>query len=152
MPFRPLDRADAVQAVALVRPAIEQALGDPAVSGLGVLHLVILDPTARPGERAFDAAVLHEASIGDRARWDVDYAAYARGKARSAWRHGMDTRRLAALEPHRLANDDSPLAGGICFDGIVAAASGAMPQWDEAFALMVAGVLRALVRGRVEPR
>jgi len=27
-----------------------------------------------------------------------------------------------------------------------------MPQWDEAFALMVAGVLRALVRGRVEAR
>jgi hypothetical protein len=151
MPFQSLDRADAELAVALASPSIERALADSAVSGLGVLHLVIIDPTARPGERPFDSAVLHEASIGDRSRWDVDYAAYARDKARTAWRHAMDTRRLATLEPQRLGSDDSPLAGGICFEGLVVAASGAMPQWDEAFALMVAGVLRALARSRVSP-
>jgi hypothetical protein len=150
MSFQPLDRADAVAAIACVRPAIEQALRDKAVSRLGVLHLVIVDPGAKPNGRSFDAAVLHEESIGDRAVWDVDYAAYARAKARTAWRHGMDTRRLATLEPQRLADHDSALAGGIWFEGLVVAASGAMPQWDEAFALMVAGVLRALARGRSE--
>jgi hypothetical protein len=123
---------------------IEAALRDPAVSGLGVLHLVLLDPTRGPDRFSFDEAVTHEHSIGDRDRWDVDYAAYARGKARLSWQHGMDSRRLQALSPHRLQAGDSLLWGGVWLDGLVVAASGALPAWDEAFSLAVAGLWRSL--------
>jgi hypothetical protein len=138
------DAAAARQAVALALPMIDAQLRDPAVSGLGVLHLVLMDPALTPAHCSFEDAVLHEQSIGDRDRWDVDYAAYARAKARLSWRHGMDSRRLQALQPHRLTQGESLLWGGVCLDGIVVAASGAMPQWDEAFSLAVAGNLRAI--------
>lgn len=132
-------------AVALQLPAIEAALRRPEISGLGVLHLVVMDP-ARPSSAggAFDDALLFEQSIGDRARWDVDYAAYARDKARLSWRHARDSRRLQLLEPHRLLEGDSLLWGGVWLDGIVVAASGAQAIWDETFALGVAASLRAL--------
>lgn len=136
-----LDTELAAQAIELARPAIEQALRSTEISGLGVLHVVILDPAAGPqgaGE------VLHEHSFGDRARWDVDYAAFAREKAELSWRHRIDSRRLQLLEPHRLARGESRLWGGVHLDGIVVAASGAEPIWDEAFALQVAGYLRSL--------
>lgn len=135
--------ATAAEAVARTLPFIEAALADPAVSGLGVLHLVLLDPAAEPATD-FTQAVLHEQSVGDTRRWDADYAAFARDKARLSWRHRMDSRRLQWMEPHRLLGDDSLLWGGVCLDGLVVAASGAQPAWDEAFALAVAGTWRCL--------
>ena len=66
-------------AIAAVTPAIEAQLAKPEVSGLGVLHVVILDPSRPDGE---EPTLLYEHSIGDRDRWDVDYADYARRKAR----------------------------------------------------------------------
>lgn len=127
-------------AVLAVAPAIEAQLGRPEVSGLGVLHLVVLDPAQADGDAP---GVLYEHSIGDRDRWDVDYADYARRKARLSWRHRMDSRRLLMLEPHRLQADDDPLWGSVYVDGLVVAASGAFPIWDECFSLMVAAQLRA---------
>lgn len=124
-------------------PGIEAALRQPQISGLGVLHLVVLDPGLRPSDCAFDAAVLYEHSVGERGRWDADYAGFARAKAQLSWVHAMDSRRLQLLEPQRLRSTDSLLWGGVWLDGIVVAASGALPQWDEAFSLSVAGHLRA---------
>lgn len=138
------DSEAARMAVALAQPAIEAALQRPEVSGPGVLHLVVMDPALGPQDCRFGDAVLFTHSIGDRARWDADYEAFARAKARLSWRHGMDSRALQHLHPHRLVAGDSLLWGGVCLDGIVVAASGAMPHWDEAFSLMVAGTLRAL--------
>lgn len=137
-------------AVALARPAIEAALRDRAVSGQHVLHLVVLDPAAQAGACRFEEAILHEQTLGqqDRADWDADYAAYARDKAALSWRHRMDSRRLQLIEPHRLARDESTLWGGVWLDGLVVAASGAMPQWDEAFSFWVAGALRAIAYER----
>jgi hypothetical protein len=144
------DAAAAQAAVERALPSIEAALRDPAVSGLGVLHLVVMDPAAPPARVRFDEAILYEHSVGERARWDVDYAAYARAKARLAWHHGQDGRRLQWLAPHLLAADDALLWGGVCLDGIVVAASGAMPHWDEAFSLTVAAHLRAIALERAE--
>lgn len=138
------NQATAREAVARALPTIEAALADPAISGLGVLHLVLVDPAMPPGASTFELAIVHEQSVGDRDRWDVDYAAFARAKAQLSWRHGMDSRRLQLLEPHRLGSDDSLLWGGVWLDGLVVAASGAMPQWDESFALTVAAHWRAL--------
>ena len=133
----------AAQAALLaVTPAIQAQLALPTVSGLGVLHLVVLDATP-PGASA-TPRTLCEHSIGDRARWDVDYADYARRKALLSWRHRMDSRRLQLLEPHRLRADDCTLWGGVWLDGLVVAASGAFPIWDECFSLMAAAQLRAV--------
>lgn len=133
------------RAVALALPTIEAALRDPAVSGLGVLHLVLLDAACSPASSMrFEDALLHEQSIGERARWDVDYAAYARAKAELAWRHGMDSRRVQLLQPQRLREGDALVWGSVWLDGIVVGASGAQPEWDEAFALTVAAHLRAI--------
>lgn len=146
--FADLDAAR--HAVAVTLPGIEAALRDPAISGLGVLHLVLLDPGACFPHCGFEEAVLHEHSVGDRACWDVDYAAFARGKARLSWQYAMDSRRLQWLEPHRLCERDSLLWGGVWLDGIVVAASGALPAWDEAFAFMVASSLRAIAFNRAQ--
>ena len=43
---------------------------------------------------------------------------------------------------------EGTLWGGVWLDGIVVAASGAMPPWDEAFSLWVAGNVRALAYQR----
>ncbi|MDH0868144.1 hypothetical protein [Mitsuaria sp. GD03876] len=130
-------------ALEAITPAIAAQLASPDISGLGVLHLVVLDPSVPYGDGATQPRVLVEHSIGDRAHWDVDYADYARRKALLSWRHRMDSRRLQMLEPHRLTDDDSQLWGGIWLDGLVVAASGAFPIWDECFSMMVAVQLRA---------
>ncbi len=135
-----LDAGTAREALIAITPAIEAQLASPAVSGLGVLYMVVLDATppdiARP-------VTLCEHAIGDRDRWDVDYADYARRKALLSWRHRMDSRRLQLLEPHRLRRDEAALWGGVWLDGLVVAASGAFPIWDECFSLMAAAQLRA---------
>lgn len=141
------DVSAAREAVDRCLPLIEPALRDTAVSGLGVLHLVVLDPGLTPLDCGYEDAVLHERSVGDRDSWDVDYAAYAHAKARLAWRHGCDSRRVLAA-PHRLAEHDQLVWGGVWLDGIVVAASGAMPAWDEAFSLAVAAQLRAIAYER----
>lgn len=127
-------------AVDALAPAVLAQLAQPEVSGLGVLHLVVLDPSAEPDG---PPCVLHEQSLGDRSRWDVDYADYARRKAALSWRHRMDSRRLQLLSPHRLHAEDPLLWGSVWADGLVVAASGAFPIWDECFSAMVAAQLRA---------
>lgn len=130
-------------ALSAVTPAIAAQLASPEVSGLGVLHIVVLDPSrpfTQPGD---EPRILCEHAIGDRDRWDVDYADYARRKARLSWRHGMDSRRLVMQAPHLLAADEDALWGSVWLDGLVVAASGAFPVWDECFCLMVAAQLRA---------
>lgn len=136
-----LTEAMAQAALEALTPAIRAQLASPDVSGLGVLHLVVLDPSCPPG--AAEPRVLVEHSIGDRERWDVDYADYARRKALLSWRHRMDSRRVQMLMPHCLAANDVLAWGSVCLDGIVVGASGAFPIWDECFSLMVAAQLRA---------
>jgi hypothetical protein len=136
-----LTEAMAQAALEALTPAIRAQLASPDVSGLGVLHLVVLDPASRPGTEA--PRVLIEHSIGDRDRWDVDYADYARRKALLSWRHRADSRRVQMLAPHCLEAGDVLAWGSVWLDGIVVGASGAFPIWDECFSLMVAAQLRA---------
>lgn len=130
-------------ALLAVAPAIASQLASPEVSGLGVLHLVVLDPSRPFTQEGDEPRVLCEHSIGERERWDVDYAGYALRKARLSWRHGMDSRRLLLQAPHLLLAGEEPLWGSVWLDGIVVAASGAFPIWDECFCLMAAAQLRA---------
>jgi hypothetical protein len=128
---RTIDRALAERAVAMALPLIESAMRDPGFGDSGFLHVVIMDPDANGEETPFEQAILHEHSVGDRAKWDADYAAFARGKARESW-----TRRA-----------DNP-KGAVCVDGIVVGASGAFEPFDQAYAGAVAMCLRALARHR----
>ena len=138
-----LARQAAQAALARALPAIQTQLQDPQVSGTGFLHIVLMDPGRPPATSAFAQAILLEHSVGDPARWDADYAQFARAKALLSWRHQMDGHVLQARYPHRLQPGDTLLWGGVCLDGIVAATSGAHPWYDEAFGLMLAGYLRA---------
>lgn len=137
-------------ALEAVTPAIEAQLASPEVSGLGVLCLVVLDPSHPCQHEADEPRILCEHAIGDRDRWDVDYAAYARRKASLSWRHRMDSRRLLQL-PHLLRAGDEALWGSVWLDGLVVAASGAFPIWDECFCLMTAAQLRARAWEAAQP-
>ena len=126
-----IDRALAERAVAMALPLVEAAMRDPYFGDSGFLHIVVMDPDARPEESRFEDAILHEHSVGDRSKWDADYAAYARGKARESW----------------TTRADNP-KGAVCVDGIVVGASGAFEPFDQAYAGAVAMCLRALARHR----
>ncbi|MCK0512654.1 hypothetical protein [Aromatoleum buckelii] len=141
-----LTPAAARRAIALTAPMIEHAMRDRSVVGSGFLHVVVMDPCRPPGATSFEEAILHEHTFGDRTAWDADYAAFARAKARLSWITGRDGRVLQQQFPHLLRTGDTLLAGGVCLDGIVVAASGAFPWYDEVFAGTVALCLRALAR------
>ncbi|HEX6735300.1 MAG TPA: hypothetical protein VF096_10840 [Azonexus sp.] len=134
------------QAIDFATPLIEAGLSDRQVIGSGFLYIVIMDPGLRPGPVPFESAILHEHGFGERDRWDADYAAMARAKARSSWLSGMDSHRLQQSSPHLLRNGDTLLAGGIWLDGIVVGVSGAFPCYDEVYAMTIAVSLRALAR------
>ena len=142
------DRAAAERALAMALPLIEPQMHDPSVVGSGFLHVVILDPGRSPHDGTFEDAVLLEHSVGDRARWDADYAAFARAKALLSWRHGMGSHALQATSPHLLRSGDTVLAGSAWLDGIVVGVSGAHPHYDEAFAMCIAACLRAVAKQR----
>ena len=142
------DAQAAQRALHSVLPMLEPAVRDPSVCGSGFLYIVVMDPALGPADADFDAAVLIEHAIGDRARWDADYAGFARAKARLSWVGGADTSALQAQHAHRLREGDSLLGGGVWLDGIVVGVSGAFAWYDEAFALCIAAQLRAIARAR----
>jgi hypothetical protein len=142
------DASAARRAIEMALPMIEAAIRDPQVCGSGFLYLVVMDPGLTPADSSFDDAVLAEHAIGDRSRWDADYAAFARAKARVSWTSGRGSHEIQALRTHTLRRGDSVLWGSVCLDGIVVGVSGAHPMWDEAFATAVAANLRAIAQQR----
>ncbi|MEI2415156.1 hypothetical protein V8Z80_03145 [Orrella sp. JC864] len=152
MPFDAafLDARAAARAVDLVMPMMTASLDDPRVGQSGFLHVVIMHPLADPQRHALEASILYEASVGDRAKWDADYAAYARGKAEMAWRTRMDGHAACALYPHLLRQGMQPLWGSVYAHGIAVGVSGANPWFDEAFAGAVAYALRAVAKEGVQ--
>ena len=142
------DAAAARQALDMALPMIEAALPDAQVCGSGFLYVVIMDPALGPAQTSFDAAVLLEHAVGDRSRWDADYAAFARAKASLAWRLGDGLERVQGAQPHRLRAGETLLRGSVCLDGIVVGVSGAHPWFDEAFATAIAANLRAIAQSR----
>jgi hypothetical protein len=142
------DRLAAERAVKMALPMIEPAMREPGVCGSGFLVIVVMDPAQKPGDCPFDEAVLYEHCIGDRSKWDADYMAFARGKARLSWQHRMGSAELQASRAHALREGESMLWGSVCLDGIVVGVSGAEAWWDEAFATAVAANLRAIAKER----
>ena len=143
------DRACAENAVKMALPMIVESIKDSDVSGAGFLHIVIMNPACLPGNSTFEEAILYEHSIGDRDKWDANYAEFARAKARLAWRTGMDGHRVLELQPQLLIGNDFLGWGGVVVDGIVVGVSGAHPWFDEAFAGSIAMCVRALAKAAV---
>jgi hypothetical protein len=143
-----LDASAAREAVEMALPSIEKVLQRPGVSGERCLHLVILDPLAKYGTRPFKQAILYEKSVGNPQEWDADYRSFARGKAELAWKSHCDTHLIQEAHPHMLQIGDTLLWGGVCRDGLIVAASGAHPWFDQAFANAVAGYLLAIAQER----
>jgi hypothetical protein len=143
-----IDKAAAEQAVALALPMLESAMCNAEVGESGFLYIVVMDPAITPHAARFEDAVLYEHAVGDPAKWDADYAGFARAKARLSWLHAMDSHRLQVLMPHLLRKGDTGLWASVAFDGIVVGVSGANPWYDEAFAGIVAMCIRAIAKAR----
>jgi len=144
-----VNRHTAEKAIGLALPMIEAAMKKKEVGESGFLYIVVMDPLRTPANASFEDAILYEHAIGDREKWDADYGAFARAKARVAWRAGLDGHLVQELRPHLLAARDTVLWGSVVVDGIVVAVSGAHPWYDEAFAGTVAMCLRALAKAGI---
>jgi hypothetical protein len=144
-----INRHAAEKAVGMAMPLIEAAMKHKEVGESGFLYIVVMDPLRKPEQCDFEEAILYEHAVGDRNRWDADYAGFARAKARVAWRTGMDSHVVQELYPHLLAPGDTVLWGTAIVDGIVVGVSGANPWYDEAFAGTIAMCLRAIAKAGV---
>jgi hypothetical protein len=147
-----LDAALAARALDLAAPSIERLLAEPAASGERLLHVVVLNPVLDPRAlqpTAFERAILIERSFGRPPPWGADYRGFALAKARLAWRLQRDTRWVQEQAPHLLTTGDSVLWGSAVEDGLIVAASGAHPWFDEACCRIVLALLRGLVLERV---
>lgn len=139
-----IDRHAAEKAIGMAMPLITEAMTRKEVGESGFLYIVVMDPLRKPGQSSFEEAILYEHAVGDRSKWDADYAGFAHAKARVAWRTGMDSHVVQELYPHLLESGDTVLWGTAVVDGIVVGVSGANPWYDEAFAGTVAMCLRAI--------
>jgi hypothetical protein len=145
-----IDRNAAQKAIDLALPMISGAMQSKQAGAGGFLYVIVMDPLLTPATSSFEEAVLHEQPVfGDRQDWDADYAAFARAKARVAWRTGLDGHVVQELRPQLLTARDTVLWGSVVVDGIVVSASGADPWYDEAFAGSVAMILRALAKAGI---
>jgi len=138
-----LDRDAAARAVAMALPMISAAIDDKSAGESGFFYLIVMKPGSSPASSSFEDAILYEHAVGDRSQWDADYRSFAVAKARVAWRTGMDSHIVQEQRPYLLQAGDTLLWGSVALDGIVVAASGADPWYDEAFAGAVALCLRA---------
>ncbi|OWW19773.1 hypothetical protein [Noviherbaspirillum denitrificans] len=144
-----IDRHAAEKAVGLALPMIHEAMKLKEVGESGFLYIVVMDPLRGPHNASFEEAILYEYSVGDRSKWDADYAGFARAKARVAWRTGMDSHLVQELRPWLLEPGDTVLWGTAVVDGITVGVSGANPWYDEAFAGTVAMCLRAVAKAGI---
>lgn len=142
----------AEQAVRLALPMLSSAMESREAGASGFLYIVIMRPGLKPAHCSFEEAILYEHAVGDPDAWDADYGAFARDKAELSWKTGLDGSVLQQFKPHLLTEGDTLLSGGIVYDDIVVAVSGADPWYDEAFAVTVAGLIKALAKKAVAQR
>jgi len=103
-----------------------------------------MNPEADP-RTPFDDAILAERSFGDSARWEADYAWYARAKTRLAWREQMSLRTLYAKHRERLRDDDIRVEGAVRQGRWIVGASGAQPWYDHATAAIAIALFEAAI-------
>jgi hypothetical protein len=148
-PPRMDERATIVRAVEqsldAMEPMIARLIDDPSISAEHAMHSVVMDPAADPATAAFDDAILVERSFGDPARWQADYAWYARAKTRVSWRERLTLRTLLARYPDRLHPDDIRVEGAVRDGRWIVGASGAQPWYDHALASIAIRLFEAAI-------
>jgi hypothetical protein len=122
-----------LRALDALGPMLDVLLADASISGEHAMHLVVMDPAADPATTPF----------GDTARWQADYAWYAREKTRLAWREQMSLRTLFAQHPARLRDGDIRVEGAVRSGRWVVGASGAQAWYDHAIATIAIALLEA---------
>ncbi|MGE5523890.1 MAG: hypothetical protein ACM3SS_09240 [Rhodospirillaceae bacterium] len=147
-----MNEALAQEAVACARPLFDRSVQSHDFGESGAAHIVIMKPGSSPRDSSFEEAILYEESFGDVPRWDADYAAYARAKAKLAWTTQRDSQFARDAAPQLLAIGDTLLGGGVYIDGMTVAVSGMQAWFDEALAATVAWFLRALAKREVASR
>ena len=125
--------------IAFVLPGIANAMQNDNVKRKH-LHVVALNPTV-PYSADADLPVLFEYSIGERSEWEWQYDKYARSKALISWRTGLSSREVLLTKPHLLCTGDVRLWGSAIVGGVVSAASGVQPFFDEMFAAMTSAAV-----------
>ncbi|HTL76453.1 MAG TPA: hypothetical protein VL654_09030 [Casimicrobiaceae bacterium] len=125
-------------------PLLDRMLADSAISAEHAMHVVVMNPEADP-RTPFDDAILAERSFGDSARWEADYAWYARAKTRLAWREQMSLRTLYAKHRERLRDDDIRVEGAVRQGRWIVGASGAQPWYDHATAAIAIALFEAAI-------
>jgi hypothetical protein len=124
-------------------PLVARLVADPAISAEAAMHVVVMNPRADPRTDPFETAILVERSFGDPARWNADYAWYARAKAQVSYREQASLRTLLRDHPERLRDDDIRVEGAVCDAGWTVAASGAQAWYDHAIATTEIALLGA---------
>jgi len=125
-------------------PLLDRMLADSAISAEHAMHVVVMNPEADP-RTPFDDAILAERSFGDSARWEADYAWYARAKTRLAWREQMSLRTLYAKHREPLRDDDIRVEGAVRQGRWIVGASGAQPWYDHATAAIAIALFEAAI-------
>jgi hypothetical protein len=148
----PFDKLLVGRVLDFAAPMIENLLRQPGISGEKLMHMVVMDPSKGPATSRFEDAVLVERSFGASPPWSADYRGFALGKARLAWRLQRDTREVHQQAPYLLRTGDSLLWGSCCRDGLIVAASGAHPWWDEAACGAVVELLKGAVCSRLHDK
>jgi hypothetical protein len=128
---------------AFVRPSIKHAMYKEHVNK-SHLHVVVLQPGV-PYVAGAELPILFEASFGDQEDWQKwdgkSYKEFAYGKAMLSWRTGLSSREVVLTRPHLLLPGDTRLWGSSVQGGIVSAASGVQPFFDEMFATMTSAAM-----------
>jgi hypothetical protein len=138
-----IHRDVALHALDTLAPMLATLLADREKSGESAMHVVVMDPAADPRTTSFEDAILCERSYGEPARWEADYAWYARAKTRLAFRERMSLRTLYAMHAERLHADDIRVEGAVCAGRWVVGASGAQAWYDHAVATCAIALIEA---------
>ena len=124
---------DLVKAIIeILKPAIQGLL---AAYGRECLYVVVLYPGS--GQPLFSE------SVGAEIPPNKPYADVALNKARLAFRTSMNTGAVITQAAHKMRVGDVVYQGGVYYDGLVVASSGAQAALDEAVSSMIAAQLSA---------
>lgn len=135
-------------AVRIVKPSILNAM-EIGLLKRRDLHIVVLDPVVDYVDGSLLPAI-YEFSFGNPIKWEHRFDTIARAKALVTWRTGLPTHLVQQSFPYLLQGRDTPLWGSVNLEGIIVAASGVQPWFDEMISYQVAAACRALCISKMQ--
>ncbi len=123
-------------ALGILSPAFEKLF---EYSGRRGFHFVILDPNVERWEVNGDVekAILRDGFIGED-DGEHDYRRIALSKVEQAWKTRMPNIFVQSSAPVFLSYDDTPYYGSFIYNGLIVAASGLQPWFDELVLMWIA--------------